>query len=87
MSESPRDVIGKALPKSWSQDKRDNVADEIEAALSEAGLLFEDEPEVIGIRSTHVPIEEVEAYGLVLAIDANGYAAEISSPLGLEIVA
>lgn len=85
----PRDVVGALLPKSWSQDKRDALADQILEALESEGLLTCGEIETVGIRWTHVPIETVEAYGLVIGVDANGYAAEVSSAAQwpLEVVA
>ncbi|MET0423630.1 MAG: hypothetical protein ABW046_07140 [Actinoplanes sp.] len=89
MSVNPRDLVGALLPESWSQKDRDNLADEILDALAFNGLLTEGEIETVGIRWTHVPIETVEAYGLVIGVDANGYAAEISSAAQwpLEVVA
>jgi hypothetical protein len=86
MSE-PRDVIGAVLPKSWSQTKRDDVADQIVNALFDAGLLLVDDVTTIEVRGARVPVETVEAYGLTIRVDANGNAAEITSPWGLEILA
>jgi hypothetical protein len=77
MSNEPRDVVGAVLPKSWSQSKKDELADEILEALDEAGLLAADEIEAVGIRGARIPVETVEAYGLVIGVDANGDAAEI----------
>lgn len=34
---------------------------------------------------THAPIETVQAYGLILGIDANGYAATVEFPRGAEV--
>lgn len=34
---------------------------------------------------THAPIETVQAYGLTIGIDANGYAASVEFPDGAEV--
>lgn len=83
----PRDVIGQALPKSWSQTKRDETAGQIEDALWEAGLLQVDVVTAVEVRGGLVPVETVEAYGLTIRLVANGEAVEINSLSGLEILA
>jgi hypothetical protein len=84
MSTSPRDVIGTVLPKSWSQTKRDTVADEIAEALWEAGLLADDIT-TVAVGDARLPVETVEAYGLTIKLDALGEASELSHPAGLVI--
>ena len=41
--------------------------------------------EAVGVKGSRVPIEHIEAYGLTIGVDANGYAATVSSVHGLEI--
>jgi hypothetical protein len=83
---SPYDVVGAALPKTLSQKKRDEVAEQIVDALWDAGFLT-DGVTTVEISGAMVPVETVEAYGLTIRVDANGDAAEISSLRGLEILA
>lgn len=86
MSDSPRDVIGKALPKSWSQTKRDGIADQIADALDTAGLLLWDgTTAAVEVRGARVTVETIAAYGLDIEIDANGNAGRIASDRGLVI--
>jgi hypothetical protein len=80
-------VIGAVLPKSLSQKKRDELTEQIVNALFDAGLLLVDDATTIEVRGARVPVETVEAYGLTIRVDANGNAAEITSPWGLEILA
>lgn len=87
MSDNPRDVVGAVLPKSWSQTKKDALADEILDALSDAGLLLEGAATTVEVGDARMPVETIEAYGLTIAIDALGDAAEISSPAGLVVLA
>lgn len=87
MSSSPRDVIGPVLPKSWSQTKRDDLADQIADALYEAGLLVDEGIDSVEVRNARVTVETVEAYGLTIAVDAHGNAVQVTSPWGLEIAA
>jgi hypothetical protein len=81
----PRDVVAAKLPKSWSQDKRDTLADEILDALEEVSLLVGDAlvTEVAVGERPLIPVETVEAYGLTIRLDAMGEASEISSDRGL----
>lgn len=85
MSTEPRDVVGAVLPKSWSQNKKDAIADEILEALDNAGLLIGDAlvTEVAVGERALIPVESVEAYGLTIRLDALGDASEISSERGL----
>jgi hypothetical protein len=84
MSDSPRDVIGTVLPKSWSQTKRDELSDTIVDALWEAGLLADDIT-TVAVGDARLPVETVEAYGLTIKLDALGEASELSHPAGLVI--
>lgn len=65
----------------------DVLIDRITDALWEAGLLLTDEVTTVEVRKASVPVELVEAYGLRIRLDANGDAAEIVAPGGLEILA
>lgn len=35
--------------------------------------------------NTHAAIETVEVYGLVIGVDANGYASEVHFPYGAQV--
>lgn len=83
----PRDVVGAQLPKSWSQSRRDTMADEILEALDSAGLLAYDEYSAVEVGRALLPVETVEAYGLEIALDALGEASTITSPRGLVVLA
>lgn len=85
--ESPRDVVGAVLPKSWSQDKRDTMADEIVDALYGAGFVLDEQISTVEVGGALVPVETVEAYGLEIRLDALGDASEISHPAGLVVLA
>lgn len=56
---------------------RHKTLDAILDACAEALSVSEVEP-----GKTHAPIETVHAYGLVLGVDANGYAATVEFPHG-----
>ena len=86
---SPRDVVAAKLPKNWSQDKRDTVADEILTDLEVAGhLTIDGECSTVSVGGyALVPVETVEAYGLTLRLDAMGEASEITHPAGLVVLA
>lgn len=83
---NPRDVVSGTLPKSWSQTKRDDLADEILDALEEQGLLADAECTVVEVGDARMPVETVEAYGLTIRLDAMGEASEISHPAGLVVL-
>lgn len=85
MSDSLRDVIGKVLPQSWSQNKRDTLADEVEEALDNAGMLAPERIEAVEVATALMPVETVEAYGLTIKLDAMGEASEISHRDGLVV--
>lgn len=40
----------------------------------------------VAVHNTHAGIEMVEAYGLKISVDANGYAAEIEFPDGAVVL-
>lgn len=80
------DVIGAVLPKSWSQTKRDDLAEQIADALSTEGLLVENAINVVEVVGARVTVETIEAYGLTIELDALGDAVQVTSPAGLEIV-
>ncbi len=42
--------------------------------------------ETVSVKGSRVAVERVEAYGLTIGVDANGYAATVESVHGLEIV-
>lgn len=81
-----RDVIGALLPKNWSQDKRDTLADEIVSDLEVAGVMVFPKCAKVEVTCALMPVETVEAYGLTIKLDANGEASEISHPSGLVVL-
>jgi hypothetical protein len=85
-ADEPRDVVGAKLPQSWSQNRRDIVADAILEALEDAGLLAQEEITTVEVGGALMPVEAVEAYGLTLKLDALGEASEISSDRGLVVL-
>lgn len=82
----PRDVVTAVLPKSWSQTKKDNLADEVLEALDTAGLLNLNGVFVVSPEDAKVPVETIEAYGLTIKLDALGDASEISSQTALQVL-
>lgn len=40
----------------------------------------------VAVHNTHAPIRQVDAYGLLIYVDANGYAAHVHFPCGAEDV-
>jgi hypothetical protein len=84
---SPENVIRATLPKSWSEKKRQDLIDQIVSALSKEGLLRDGEVTLVEVADARMPVETIEAYGLTIALDALGDAAEISSPAGLVVLA
>lgn len=82
---SPEEVIRQQLP-TMSAKRADDLVERILDALAENGFLVDGVMSTVGIQRTHIPIEYVEAYGLEIGVDANGYASEISSCWGLEVV-
>jgi hypothetical protein len=83
---SPEEVVIEQLPKSMSAKRRGEVAEQILDALSESGLLVDNECSAVEVGNALVPVETVEAYGLTIRLDANGEASEISSAAGLVVV-
>jgi hypothetical protein len=84
---SPEDAIRGTLPKSWSEKKREDLIGQIVTALSEEGFLRDGEVTLVEVADARMPVETIEAYGLTIALDAMGDAAEISSPAGLVVLA
>ena len=72
-----RAALIEALPKS-AHKHIDKILDTL--GYAEAA----DAVEVIGAR---LGVETIEAYGLEITLDANGNAAEIRSPHGLDVIA
>lgn len=76
-------------------DTREGLSTELEKILPKSQhkkidqiLELIDQPEcvtAVEVNKTHAPIETVELYGLVLGVDANGYAATVSFPDGAEV--
>jgi hypothetical protein len=83
----PEDVIKAQLPTGMSAKKRGEVAAQIVEALAQEGMLVEGECWTVMVGDALVPVETVETYGLVLKLDANGEASEISSRAGLVVLA
>lgn len=61
--------------------KREARVDAIIEALSVYDDVYEVAP-----NKTHVAVETVNAYGLVIGVDANGYASLVTFPNGARIV-
>lgn len=40
----------------------------------------------VAVRNTHVGVGKIEAYGLIIDVDANGYAVHVHFPYGAEDV-
>lgn len=76
---NPRDVVAEFLPKNWSQDKRDERADEIVRALDEHELLVWDLFVAVEVPDARVTVETVHVYGLEIELDANGDAGRVVS--------
>lgn len=88
MSEpNPREVVTSVLPKSWSQNKKDTLADEVLEALDNAGFLSEEPYTTVSLQDALMPVQTVEAFGLRIALDATGAASAISSDRGLVVIA
>ncbi len=86
MSADMEKVIAKLLPGKLSNWRRAEVAEEIADELTSEGLLFPDGITAVEVPGARVPVETVDAYGLTIAVDANGNAVRVSSPWGLEAV-
>lgn len=80
------DVVGAVLPKSWSQTKKNNLAEQIAQALADAGVPVEAACRTVAVEHALIPVETVEAYGLEIKLDATGSASEIHSRAGLVVV-
>jgi hypothetical protein len=66
--------------------KREELATLIDEVLIEAGFMDLDEAvEVVEVRNARMPVEAVEAYGLLIEVDALGDAVTVSSPDGFEV--
>ncbi|GAA0469423.1 hypothetical protein Aca07nite_27890 [Actinoplanes capillaceus] len=72
-----RDELTRILPK--SQHKK---IEPIVALLLDDSLIYE-----IEVCRTRAGIEHVDAYGLLITLDANGEAAAIEFPYGAEMIA
>jgi hypothetical protein len=64
---------------------RENARDAVYAALDGAGAVLDGTPVTVEVAGARVPVETVEVYGLVIRLDANGRAASIHHPEGLEV--
>lgn len=77
----------------WTEEARECVRDvladrtlkgerRVDAILAALGYLEIDE---VYPNRTHAEVERVEAYGLEIGVDANGYAARVAFPLGADV--
>jgi hypothetical protein len=80
------EVIRAQLPASMSAKRRDALVEQITDALAEQGLLVDGDCTTVEVAEAMVPVETIEAYGLILRLDANGDAAEISHRTGLVVL-
>lgn len=79
-------AISEALAVRYkSQAKRDEIAAEVADALYEAGYALGAEVSTVEVCGARVPVETVEAFGLVISLDSNGNAVAITSPYGMEV--
>lgn len=74
--EYAREVLAETLPKS-AHKHIDKILDRL--GVPEATRMVE----IVGAR---VEVEEVDAYGLTIGVDANGNAARVYFPHGAEVV-
>jgi hypothetical protein len=83
---SPEEIINKALAKTVkSAFRREELAEQIESALWDAGYLLSGDALAVEVHGARVPVEVVEAYGLDIEVDANGNAVTVSSPWGFGV--
>jgi hypothetical protein len=84
---SPGEVADKALePFIKAKGRRDQAAADVVEALGKAAHLFENGwVTKVEVHHARVGVETVEAYGLIITLDANGNAVDVSSPWGFMI--
>ena len=82
--ETARKVISQYIRNA---DRQTDATDAVVEALKEAGHLVEfGETERVEVRASRVAVETVEAFGLVLELDAHGNAVTVHSPHGMFVV-
>lgn len=80
------DVIKAQFPASMSKKRSNELAEQIADALAEAGLLVDGECTAVEVGNALLPVKTIEAYGLIIKLDATGDASEISHPSGLVVL-
>lgn len=86
MSQEVEKVIKSQLPKNMSAKRANALAEQIADALAEAGLLLDEHCTAVEVGDALLPVQTIESYGLVIKLDANGDASEISSRAGLVVI-
>lgn len=82
IASDPEHIIASLLPGGErSENKRLALAKTIARELEEAGLLIWDLG-AVEVNGGRVPVETVEAYGLVIEVDTVGNAVSVTSPWG-----
>jgi uncharacterized protein YaaQ len=85
---TPEEVIDAALaPYIKSAKRREEAVSKLVDALGNAGLLTEYEVDAVEVHGARVPVEDVDAYGLSISLDAKGNAVRVSCPWGLAVMA
>lgn len=70
----------KNLPGKMSAKSIDAIVEYVDAAGPADGIV-----ETVELAYARVPVETVEAYGLSIAVDANGNAVTVSFPAGAQV--
>jgi hypothetical protein len=88
MTAGAYELIEQGLAKSIkSQNRRTELAETIHDALVENGHLWEDgHVETVEVHHARVVTEHLEAYGLMIELDANGNAVTVRSPNGFMVI-
>lgn len=70
-----------------SESRRDEAASDIVAGLESAGHLWEEGwVQTVEVHHARVIVETIEAYGLVIQLDAHGNAVTVNSPHGFMVI-